>query len=147
MFVCHRLLQLVEQSRKNTDCFPFLTFASLVVGMIKYDFRYFLAEGVVCQHGVYLVSTNERQKSMLSNLPKPISSRSSKSEKSSNCEDMKIAFMYKSLPQNAASLSDTSRYGHYYDLSSTMETDLVGNCDTMVLNVGEIYSEHKCIFT
>ena len=97
-------------------------------------FRYFLAEGVMCQHGLFLVSTSRHPIEIIQNLPKPVSSATFKGELA-NSEDMKIAFMYKNMPQHSTALSEVSKFGHYYDISSVMDASMLEKCETKVLKI------------
>lgn len=109
---------------------------------IKFFFRYFLAEGVLNEHGLFTVSTNKNPKHLIEDLPKPVSSASKKQKNNGDINNMQIAFMYKNLPQHSTTLSDESKYGHYYDISSNMNVDLIEKCRVETLQLSPDQSDN-----
>ncbi|KFQ33658.1 Elongator complex protein 4, partial [Mesitornis unicolor] len=95
-------------------------------------FKYFLAEGVVCGHELFVASAKEHPDSILKVLPTPLldDTYRSKSEettgfKSEDFQDsMKIAWRYQNLPKIEASPTTSTKFGHYYDVSKTMSPEL-----------------------
>jgi len=102
--------------------------------------RYYLAEGFVCGHEIFIISRNKAVREVIQHLPKPVSSEK---ESSQAAGDMNIAFRYKYLPRVSTSFSSVSKYGHNYDISKTMERSLIeaGNFD--VLNLWDDKSFHE----
>ncbi|XP_040416417.1 elongator complex protein 4 isoform X1 [Cygnus olor] len=96
-------------------------------------FKYFLAEGVVCGHDLFVASAMERPDNILKKLPAPLLDDTHRSElrevtpaKSEDFQDsMKIAWRYENLPKMEASPTSFTKFGHYYDISKTMSPELL----------------------
>ncbi|XP_031668199.1 elongator complex protein 4 isoform X4 [Oncorhynchus kisutch] len=96
--------------------------------------KYFLAEGVVCGHELYVASALDHPNDILQELPAPIlddiaSPKTEDQAKSCDPESqdaMKIAWRYQHLPkvQVKTALASSSRFGHYYDVSKTMDPEI-----------------------
>ncbi|CAG05700.1 unnamed protein product, partial [Tetraodon nigroviridis] len=97
--------------------------------------KYFLAEGVVCGHELFVSAIQESPDDILQELPAPIlddvaghtpveQSRLSCLEPQDNLDAMKIAWRYQNLPKVQSALASSSRFGHYYDVSKTMEPEI-----------------------
>ncbi|XP_074005519.1 elongator complex protein 4 [Numenius arquata] len=95
-------------------------------------FKYFLAEGVVCGHDLFVASAKEHPDNILKELPAPLLDDTYRNElgeeapavKSEEFQDsMKIAWRYQNLPTMEASPTST-KFGHYYDVSKTMSPEL-----------------------
>uniref|UniRef100_A0A7N9ARV8 Elongator complex protein 4 n=1 Tax=Mastacembelus armatus TaxID=205130 RepID=A0A7N9ARV8_9TELE len=94
--------------------------------------KYFLAEGVVCQHELFMAAAQDDPDDILQELPHPIlddvviHNPVEQPTLSCKCQDsldsMKIAWRYQNLPKST--LASSSRFGHYYDVSKTMEPDI-----------------------
>ncbi|GAA6089784.1 elongator complex protein 4, partial [Tachysurus ichikawai] len=94
--------------------------------------QYFLAEGVMSGHELFIASAQDHPDDIIKDLPSPLQDEDSgsKSVSSSNLDQqdaMKIAWRYQNLPKVQTVLSSSSRFGHYYDLSKHMEQDLLQN--------------------
>ncbi|NXA49285.1 ELP4 protein, partial [Nothocercus julius] len=91
-------------------------------------FKYFLAEGVVCGHDLFVASAKELPTNILKELPAPLldNCRKEAGEETTTSEDdsMQIAWRYQNFPKMEASPSTSSRFGHYYDISKTMSSEL-----------------------
>ncbi|XP_065539337.1 elongator complex protein 4 isoform X3 [Lathamus discolor] len=95
-------------------------------------FKYFLAEGVVCGHDLFVASAKEHPDNILKELPAPLldEQRNEFGEeatavKSEGFQDsMKIAWRYQNLPKMEASPTTSTKFGHYYDISKTMSPEL-----------------------
>ncbi|XP_030650258.1 elongator complex protein 4 [Chanos chanos] len=95
--------------------------------------KYFLAEGVVSGHELFVASAGDRPEDILQELPSPIlddiastniTEGPVQSGDSETSESMKIAWRYQNLPKIQTALAASSRFGHYYDVSKTMEAEL-----------------------
>uniref|UniRef100_A0A8C6SUA6 Elongator complex protein 4 n=1 Tax=Neogobius melanostomus TaxID=47308 RepID=A0A8C6SUA6_9GOBI len=124
----------------------FLLGGGLAVGAVllieedRYDsysrmiLKYFLAEGVVCQHELFLASAQDSPDDILKELPspimddvaipKPMEQPRLSSDPQDSLEAMKIAWRYQNLPKVQSTLTSSSRFGHYYDVSKTMEAEI-----------------------
>uniref|UniRef100_A0A8C0C513 Elongator complex protein 4 n=1 Tax=Buteo japonicus TaxID=224669 RepID=A0A8C0C513_9AVES len=96
-------------------------------------FKYFLAEGVVCGHDLFVASAKEHPDNILKELPAPLLDDTYRNErgeettavKSEDFQDsMKIAWRYQNLPKVEASPTTSTKFGHYYDVSKTMSPEL-----------------------
>ncbi|XP_006128960.2 elongator complex protein 4 isoform X2 [Pelodiscus sinensis] len=113
----------------------------LLIGEDKYNiyssllFKYFLAEGIVCGHNLFVASAKEDPADILKELPAPIlddvhkkqldEEESAVISKQDSRESMKIAWRYQNLPKMEVSPAVSARFGHYYDLSKTLSPELL----------------------
>uniref|UniRef100_A0A672FKW5 Elongator complex protein 4 n=1 Tax=Salarias fasciatus TaxID=181472 RepID=A0A672FKW5_SALFA len=96
--------------------------------------KYFLAEGVVCQHKLFVASAQDNPEDILQELPSPILDDVAipkvveqprlPCEPQDRLDAMKIAWRYQNLPKVQSALASSSRFGHYYDVSKTMEPEI-----------------------
>ncbi|NXN96274.1 ELP4 protein, partial [Rhinopomastus cyanomelas] len=94
-------------------------------------FKYFLAEGVVSGHDLFVASAKAHPDNILKELPAPLLGDTHKTEmeettavKSEDSQDsMKIAWRYQNLPKMEASPTTSTKFGHYYDVSKTMSPE------------------------
>ncbi|KRT81227.1 hypothetical protein AMK59_5795 [Oryctes borbonicus] len=82
--------------------------------------KYFLAEGVVNEHAIFLASQEVDPKEIVAHLPALIK-EDCLDMKSSPADKMKIAFRYSNLPTNEPKVRH--EFGHYFDLSSSMSRE------------------------
>ncbi|KAL4641992.1 elongator complex protein 4 isoform X2 [Arapaima gigas] len=116
----------------------------------KYDsysrmlLKYFLAEGVVCGHSLFVGSACDPPEEILQELPAPvlddigsaaINEGQAKLCNSEGQDSMKIAWRYQNLPKVQTALAASSRFGHYYDVSKTMDPEVrqTSKCNTFFL--------------
>ncbi|XP_064513074.1 elongator complex protein 4 isoform X8 [Pseudopipra pipra] len=97
-------------------------------------FKYFLAEGIVCGHDLFVASAKEHPDNILKELPAPLLDDTCGKElgdeaaavKSEDFQDsMKIAWRYQNLPKMEASPTPYTKFGHYYDISKKMSPELI----------------------
>ncbi|CAM4517731.1 unnamed protein product [Leuciscus chuanchicus] len=91
--------------------------------------KYFLAEGVVCGHELFLASARDHPDEIMQELPSPImdevaSQGQPQPSDPENPDTMKIAWRYQNQPRVQTALASSLRFGHYYDVSKTMEPEL-----------------------
>ncbi|XP_008302043.1 elongator complex protein 4, partial [Stegastes partitus] len=96
--------------------------------------KYFLAEGVVCRHELFVAAAQDNPDDILQELPapilddvaihKPVDQPRLSCEPQDSLDAMKIAWRYQNLPKVQSALASTSRFGHYYDVSKTMEPEI-----------------------
>ncbi|KAM6943374.1 elongator complex protein 4 [Xenentodon cancila] len=96
--------------------------------------KYFLAEGVVCQHELFVAAAQDNPDDILQELPSPILDDVAlhkptehpklSCEPQDSLDAMKIAWRYQNLPKVQSALASSSRFGHYYDVSKTMEPEI-----------------------
>ncbi|KAJ8248922.1 hypothetical protein GJAV_G00229220 [Gymnothorax javanicus] len=111
----------------------------LLIEEDKYDsysrmlVKYFLAEGVVCGHSLFVASARDHPNEILQELPAPILDDIA-SPRNEECQgklgdpegpdSMKIAWRYQNLPKVQTALASSSRFGHYYDVSKVMDAEV-----------------------
>ncbi|KAM9147808.1 elongator complex protein 4 isoform 3-T3 [Pangshura tecta] len=98
-------------------------------------FKYFLAEGIVCGHNLFVASAKEDPADILKELPAPLFDDVHKNQvdeketviksKQESQESMKIAWRYQNLPRIEVSPAASAQFGHYYDGSKTMSPELL----------------------
>ncbi|XP_049574388.1 elongator complex protein 4 [Syngnathus scovelli] len=96
--------------------------------------KYFLAEGVVCQHQLFLAAAQDHPNDIFQELPdpilddvvmhKPADPPRLSCDPQDSFDAMKIAWRYQNLPKVQSVLASSSRFGHYYDVSKTMEPEM-----------------------
>merc|ERR1712227_569383 len=106
--------------------------------------KYFCAESVMCGHKLLLASADENAKKILSGLPGPITDDPVKTKESSfSDEKMTIAWRYQNLPVEASHVSN--KFGHYYDLTKSMDAEKLENADTVICDVQNSDSNQNCM--
>ncbi|XP_039391775.1 elongator complex protein 4 isoform X2 [Mauremys reevesii] len=98
-------------------------------------FKYFLAEGIVCGHNLFVASAKEDPADILKELPAPLFDDVHKNQvdeketaiksKQESQESMKIAWRYQNLPRIEVSPAASARFGHYYDGSKMVSPELL----------------------
>ncbi|CAN8213624.1 unnamed protein product [Coccothraustes coccothraustes] len=110
-------------------------------------FKYFLAEGIVCGHELFVASAKEHPDNILKELPAPLLDDSYRKElgdeaaavKSEDFQDsMKIAWRYQNLPKMETSPTTYTKFGHYYDVSKKMSPEL---CQSVKLHSFYLHEE------
>ncbi|KAM8939994.1 elongator complex protein 4 isoform 2-T2 [Pelodytes ibericus] len=110
--------------------------------------KYFLAEGVVNGHEVYVASASEDPTHILKDLPAPLTDEipklsASKTEKQApgtaedNPESMKIAWRYQNMPKVQSVPTSSSRFGNYYDISKTMSPEMLQTVNSYTFHVSD----------
>ncbi|XP_071385832.1 elongator complex protein 4 [Centroberyx affinis] len=107
--------------------------------------KYFLAEGVVCRHELFVAAAQDNPDDILQELPapilddiaihKPVEQHRLPCGPQDSLDSMKIAWRYQNLPKVQSALASSSRFGHYYDVSKTMEPEIrqAANCHRFYL--------------
>ncbi|GCB74214.1 hypothetical protein scyTo_0003302 [Scyliorhinus torazame] len=97
--------------------------------------KYFVAEGIVCGHSLFIASARDHPEEILQELPAPllddvieideaIREIEDNTTTTASQNSMTIAWRYQNLPKIQTALTSSSRFGHYYDVSKTMNTKL-----------------------
>ncbi|XP_076315140.1 elongator complex protein 4-like isoform X2 [Tachypleus tridentatus] len=103
--------------------------------------KYFISEGIVCGHSVFLSGGDVSPTQILQGLPAPISDNLAhrKPEAESRevaAELMKIAWRYSDLPV-VQPAPVVHQFGHYYDVSLVMDSKLIQQCDIETCDICE----------
>ncbi|XP_055028593.2 elongator complex protein 4 [Misgurnus anguillicaudatus] len=93
--------------------------------------KYFLAEGVVCGHELFLASARDHPDEIMQELPSPIMDdvggvkmNDAQPRDPESQDTMAIAWRYQNQPKVQTALASSLRFGHYYDVSKTMEPEV-----------------------
>ncbi|XP_078405545.1 elongator complex protein 4 isoform X2 [Cetorhinus maximus] len=97
--------------------------------------KYFVAEGIVCGHSLFIASARDHPEEILQELPAPllddvieideaVRETEDNTTTAASQNSMTIAWRYQNLPKIQTALMSSSRFGHYYDVSKTMSTEL-----------------------
>ncbi|KAK2579816.1 hypothetical protein KPH14_008695 [Odynerus spinipes] len=88
--------------------------------------KYFIAEGIVCKHPLFVASRDTDPSSLLSELPAPIADPTLQPEvRSMQDESMKIAWRYQNLRTVDSSPTGGHVFGHFYDLTKSMNQEII----------------------
>ncbi|XP_044761251.1 elongator complex protein 4 [Coccinella septempunctata] len=103
----------------------------------KVVLKYFIAEGVVCKHSVFLASQDSSPHEVIKEIPAVIhfdqENTTSFSEPKSSDTKMKIAFRYEKLPTQEVEDKHIT-LGHFYDLTKSMPLSDIENTDIYYWN-------------
>ncbi|XP_073514185.1 elongator complex protein 4 isoform X3 [Phyllobates terribilis] len=99
--------------------------------------KYFLAEGVISGHEVFIASASDVPCKIIQDLPAPLTDEIPTPDDAKNVsggpgseETMKIAWRYQNLPKFESVPLSSARFGHYYDMSKTMSPDMLQSAKT-----------------
>ncbi|XP_057290380.1 elongator complex protein 4-like isoform X2 [Hydractinia symbiolongicarpus] len=87
--------------------------------------KMFLAEGVTCDHYLFLASANQNPNDIIKEIPTNVNETESPTKESSKKateEGLQIAWRYQNKPK-VTSTASTSQFGHYFDLSQTLSEE------------------------
>lgn len=128
-------LLLVEEDTYNT-------FSNLLL-------RYFVAEGVLCKHGLVLLTADENADNIIKRLPAPLDQDTSQQEQNQKenqgkeSDELKIAWRYKNVPSVQESSIKALQFGHYYDLTKIMGEESLSAMDMKCLYVNSYQKKDK----
>ncbi|GLH08842.1 Putative elongator complex protein 4 [Gryllus bimaculatus] len=107
----------------------------------KLLFKYYLAEGVISQHDLHVVSQDVDPVQMIEDLPKPIEKANLKEGSHFGPKDqMNIAWRYQNLP-SVQTEPDTD-FGHHYDITQKMDPAQMQKVNITYWNADEIDGTH-----
>ncbi|KAL3841951.1 hypothetical protein ACJMK2_020028 [Sinanodonta woodiana] len=102
--------------------------------------KYFCAEAVMTGQALFLGSMDNMPSQILNELPAPIlddPGPDSEQLVTMDTERMKIAWRYQHLPQFQSSPVGT-KFGHYYDLTRSMELEVISSINTLLIGQSEL---------
>ncbi|KAI5625337.1 elongator complex protein 4 [Silurus asotus] len=109
----------------------------LLIGEDEFDsysralLQYFLAEGIMSGHELFIASAQDHPKEIIKDIPSPLQDEETEFKTTLQTLDqqdtMKIAWRYQNLPKVQTVLSPSSHFGHYYDLAKHMGQDRLQN--------------------
>ncbi|XP_026669385.1 elongator complex protein 4 isoform X2 [Ceratina calcarata] len=91
--------------------------------------KYFMAEGVITTQPLLIASKDVKTSSFLSEMPAAIIDNISSEQSSNVNEQMQIAWRYQNLKVVDTSPSGGQVFGHFYDLTKTMDKELINKAD------------------
>ncbi|XP_062513143.1 elongator complex protein 4-like [Corticium candelabrum] len=102
--------------------------------------KYFLAEGIVSQHAVHVSSADRSPAGILRELPASVDesgclSVSDSSVTSGESDALSIAWRYQNQPKYQSERG--IKFGHFYDLSKTMDESCLRNIPTTMFDASE----------
>ncbi|XP_070549538.1 elongator complex protein 4-like isoform X1 [Ptychodera flava] len=92
--------------------------------------KYFVAEGIISNHEIFLAAADKDPEKIIKDLPHPLDDDLVKSvyeereEAGDGAEKMKIAWRYEHLPKHQSNQGGV-KFGHHYDLSRTIDEELI----------------------
>ncbi|XP_031780894.1 elongator complex protein 4 [Nasonia vitripennis] len=89
----------------------------------KVMYRYFIAEGIVNSHSLFVASQDLKPSHILGELPAVDEESIKKHDSFTTDEEMKIAWRYQNMKVFDSSPGDSSTFGHYYDLTKKMKKE------------------------
>lgn len=111
----------------------------------KVMYRYFIAEGVVNGHSLFVASQDLKPSHILTDLPALDEESTKKHNSSSTDEEMKIAWRYQNMKVFDSSPGDASTFGHYYDLTKKMKKETLEKANVTTWD-GENVKKQNDIF-
>ncbi|XP_046712971.1 elongator complex protein 4 isoform X2 [Silurus meridionalis] len=109
----------------------------LLIGEDEFDsysralLQYFLAEGIMSGHELFIASAQDHPEEIIKEIPSPLQDEETEFKTISQTLDqqdtMKIAWRYQNLPKVQTVLSPSSHFCHYYDLAKHMGQDRLQN--------------------
>ncbi|KAJ0179262.1 hypothetical protein K1T71_004974 [Dendrolimus kikuchii] len=102
--------------------------------------KYFLAEGVVCKHALFIASADENPEEIIKELPIPCSAPVDDeiSLPTNEVDKMKIAWRYEGLSQVESSFGSNTNFGHHFDLSKHIDGETIKNTDLTFCNLSKL---------
>lgn len=91
--------------------------------------KYFLAEGIVCKHNLFIASADENPEEIVKELPQVCTLPSDDKVKDASPGNMKIAWRYEGLSQVESSFGSNTNFGHHFDLSRHIDVDTINKCN------------------
>ncbi|KAJ8667837.1 hypothetical protein QAD02_009500 [Eretmocerus hayati] len=99
----------------------------------KVVLKYFVAEGVVSEHGLHIASQDSKPSQIVSELPAVEEETSKVSSKDNKEDEMRIAWRYQNMKLVDSSPTHNT-FGHYYDLTKKMPKELLEKADISLWN-------------
>ncbi|KZC10163.1 PREDICTED: elongator complex protein 4 [Dufourea novaeangliae] len=95
----------------------------------KVMLKYFMAEGVVTNQPVLIASKDMKTSHFVSEMPAVITETKSVNHMHHSDEQMKIAWRYQNMKVVDSSPTGGQAFGHFYDLTKTMERETIEEAD------------------
>ncbi|XP_076767165.1 elongator complex protein 4 [Xylocopa sonorina] len=95
----------------------------------KVILKYFMAEGVVTSQPLLIGSKDAKTSQLVSGMPAVITEGTSSDQSSNMDEQMTIAWRYQNMKIIDSSPTGGQVFGHFYDLTKTMDKEIVEKAD------------------
>lgn len=94
-------------------------------------FKYFLAEGAVSTHALFVASQDTKPQQLITKLPAVVNETPTTPVQRSNRSDekMQIAWRYHNMKITDSSIKSGQTFGHFYDLTKDMDSNIIDNTD------------------
>lgn len=89
--------------------------------------KYFLAEGIVCKHDLFISSAEEKPEEIAKELPQACTLTTDERKINETNSEMKIAWRYEGLSQVESSFGSNSNFGHHFDLSKHIDLETINS--------------------
>lgn len=97
--------------------------------------KYFLAEGVIVGHEIFVASSNRTDEKILKELPGPVNVDPVEMDSvQASDEKMNIAWRYQNLPTAKSNVNVSQGFGHYFDLTKLMPTELMSRTNVTIFD-------------
>lgn len=115
----------------------------------SYLVKYFLAEGVMCGHALFVAGPSVHTADILKELPASVGSEIAVPSSSATAEPgtqvtMDIAWRYQNLPTVKSGFSNN--FGHFYDLSKIMDQSRVSQVPITVFDATQPHPCDKLVY-
>ncbi|CAK1578245.1 unnamed protein product [Parnassius mnemosyne] len=91
--------------------------------------KYFLAEGIICKHALFIASADEDPCEIVNELPQACTDPAIDAVPNDRNVEMKIAWRYEGLGQVESSFGSNSTFGHNFDLSKHIDKETIQKSD------------------
>lgn len=95
----------------------------------KIMLKYFMAEGVVTSQSLLIASQDVKPSDLVSEMPAVIDESVPHTRIENDNEQMKIAWRYQNMKVADSFLTEDQTFGHFYDLTKSMQQDLIQDVD------------------
>ncbi|XP_043267118.1 putative elongator complex protein 4 [Venturia canescens] len=91
--------------------------------------KYFMAEGVVSSHPLFVASRDSRPAQLISEMPAPVSATLATSDSRVMDSQMQIAWRYQNMRIVESSPTGSQAFGHFYDLTKQMDKEIIDDAE------------------
>ncbi|XP_058800743.1 elongator complex protein 4 isoform X2 [Phymastichus coffea] len=109
----------------------------------KVMYKYFIAEGIVNNHLVFVATQETLPSEIVSELPAVEEESHTLKESSIKDEEMKIAWRYQNMKIFDSGPKDSSVFGHYYDLTKRMSEDTLNKANVELWDGENVQCQHS----
>lgn len=91
--------------------------------------KYFMAEGVVSSHPLFVASRDSRPAQLISEMPAVVTESSTLPDSKTMDPQMQIAWRYQNMKVVDSSPTGSQAFGHFYDLTKQMDMEAIVEAD------------------